>query len=118
MDQTAMDAMKARFDPSEISVHGKPAFVSNLTIAQIVALKASSVNTTTPTVSGAINVASAFALIKIQRLARAFLTAHQYPLSSDGADTRTEMKKLFNIIAWNATHKVGKTPFKDHAMYS
>jgi hypothetical protein len=106
MDQTAMDAMKARFDPSEISVHGKPCFVAELTIPQLVALKASSVNTTTPTVSGAINVASAYAQIKLQRIARSFLLTHQYPLSSDGADTRAEMKKLFNIVAWNATHKV------------
>jgi hypothetical protein len=33
MDQTAMDAMKARFDPSEISIHGKPAFIATLTIS-------------------------------------------------------------------------------------
>lgn len=118
MDQTALDAMRARFDPSEISVHGKPAFIANLTISQLVALKASRVNPTTATVSGAINVSSAFALIKIQRLARSFLSTHQYPLSSDGSDTRAEMKKLFNIVSWNATHKVRTHRLVDLAHHS
>jgi hypothetical protein len=106
MDQTGFDAMKARFDPSDLSIYGKPAFFAELTIAQLIALKKTQVNEICPTVSGSINVASAIALIKVQRLARAFLTAHQYALSSDGSDTRAEMKKMFNIVSWNATHKV------------
>lgn len=105
MDQTAIDAMKARFDPSELSIHGKPAYYASLNITQLVALKGSHVRETTPTISGAVNVSSAIGLIKIQRLARAFLTTHQYSLSNDGTDTRAEMKKLFSIVSWNAAHK-------------
>jgi hypothetical protein len=109
MDQTGLGAMKTRFDPSDLSIYGKPAFFAELTIAQLIALKKSQVNEICPTVSGTINVASAVALIKVQRLARAFLTTHQYALSSDGSDTRAEMKKLFNIVSWNATHKVNSS---------
>jgi len=103
MDQTALDAMRGRFDPAEISIHSKPAFIAELSINQLSVLNKTQVRKTTPTVANTINIQSALALIKIQRLARAFLGTHQYSLSNDGTDPRAEMKKMFNIVKWNTS---------------
>jgi hypothetical protein len=95
MDNVALDAMKGRYNAAEIEVHGKPAFMADININQLASLNKTNIRKTTPLIGGTLNIASALALIKIQRLARGFLGLHQYPLSNDGTDEKAEWSKLF-----------------------
>jgi len=104
MDATAKDAMMNRFDPAEISIHDRPAYVATLNLQQLTALIKTSTNRTTPTIANTINISAALALTKIQRLANAFLNVHQYSLVSTGTTQEKVYKDLFNM-----TERPGKT---------
>jgi hypothetical protein len=104
MDNTAKDAMMNRFDPAEISIHDRPAFVATLNLNQLTALIKTDTNRTTPTIANTINISAALALTKIQRLANAFLSVHQYSLVSTGTTQEKVYKDLFST-----TERPGKT---------
>jgi hypothetical protein len=104
MDNTAKDAMMNRFDPAEISIHDRPAFVATLNLTQLTALIKTDTNRTTPTIANTINISAALALTKIQRLANAFLSVHQYSLVSTGTTQEKVYKDLFSM-----TERPGKT---------
>jgi len=71
-------------------------------------LKRDGANTTCPTVAGTLNISAAIALTKIQRLAVAFLTTHQYPLHNS---TIQDLKYTdsIGVGAWGAIRKVWNT---------
>jgi len=100
-DQTALDGMRARYQVSELSIHGKPAFMADLNITQLVSLmKIPGINRQVPTVSNTMNIFAAQILVKLQRTARAFLQLHQYPLAS-GPNGEHAMYQSFFIQEWS-----------------
>jgi len=110
LDVTALDAMKNRYSPEELKIHGEPSFhSSSLSLSSLMELKRSGVNETCPTVAETINISGAIALTKIQRLAIAFLTTHQYALG-DNAGIKTEYKDAVAMGAWGTARK-GKWKF-------
>jgi len=104
-DQTALDAMKTRYQPSELTIQGKPAFMADLNVTQLGSLMQTGARRTTPCISNTINIASALALVKIQRLFRAYLAMHQYPLSADSQHADA-LKNIFGIGRSQTTFQV------------
>jgi hypothetical protein len=106
MDPTALSDMKTRFSPAELSIHDKPAFQSDLNITQLNALKSLDVSRITPTVSGTINIQAALILIRLQRLALAFLNTHQYALVSTGTAQASVYSNFFKMAGGQVSSKV------------
>lgn len=109
LDQVALDAMKGKYQPEELKIHGEPSFhTSSLSLSSLMELKRDGANTTCPTVAGTLNISAAIALTKIQRLAVAFLTTHQYPLHNS---TIQDLKYTdsIGVGAWGAIRKVWNT---------
>jgi len=105
LDITALDAMKNRYSPEELKIHGEPSFhVSSLSLSALMEIKRSGVNETCPTVAETLNISAAITLTKIQRLAIAFLTTHQYALG-EGTGIKREYKDAVGMGVWGPARK-------------
>lgn len=104
-DAAAIDAMKAKYNPSDLKIHNKPCFLAEVSLSSLTELSDAGANETIPTVTGAINLSAAYALIKLQRLALAFLKTHQYSLAN-GNDQADVFQRLFRLSDGQKSSKV------------
>lgn len=96
-----LDTIRDRFNASETTAHGKPAFMATLTSVQVRELVSStSPSETTPASTTAINIQAYKVYLLLHRVFDAFMRMHQYPLVQHGQDSLSELfRQAINLEA-------------------